>query len=170
MAIFNIDSSFTPESLDSFVSFVNALPKDENITIYLRSTGGYSWSMYVMLDIINSNPERFEIVASGEISSAAFQLFFTATCSRRIFNGTWGVYHQARIAVDINERATLHSNYDKAMGVYMRNYSKKESEFLMQYLEFTKEERRKVNRGEDLYLQYDRLNQMLETSVLKNGK
>lgn len=86
----------------TFYFDANGLEKQQNITIHLSSCGGDVEAENAMLYIINSQPERFCVVANGEISSAAFGFFFRAECDKTILPGTIGMYHLSRRSVEIS--------------------------------------------------------------------
>lgn len=152
--IFQIKGKLDLDLLDRFTGCVNQ--GHEKIIIYLNTTGGSCNTSEVMCDIINNNPERFELIAMNGILSAGFTLFFGAKCSRRIMMNTAGMIHQG------NQEFTLNDNLKPtyAIDVAWKKRMKKEH---LQGIEFVKsiglnkKELKKYKRGDDVYFQYERL-------------
>lgn len=153
------NSSFNEEMLEKVITAFNQ--NLELITIYLRSGGGKYSVMCAMLDIINNNPERFELVANDYIGSAAFILFFKANCKKRILPNTFGMHHQISIKVSLNENGKAY--YDEDIAELKRmEFDKKESQEFNRRIGLTKKEMKMYNKDYDLHFQYDRLMLMME--------
>jgi Clp protease. len=157
VGLHNID--FNEEILEKVITAFNQ--NSEIVTIYLRSGGGRVSVMTAILDIINTNPDRFELVANDYIASAAFILFFKANCKKRILPNTFGMHHQMTTKISVNESGKAYYDYDLAELKRME-IDKKESQDFNYRIGLTKKEIKKYEKDYDLNFQYDRLLQMLE--------
>ncbi len=91
MKYFTIDKAFDIELTKEFISFVNE--NEGPITIYIDSNGGELPTAQIIRDVINSDPERFEMIAVNAIRSSAFVLFFSVRCKRRVMEDATGLHH-----------------------------------------------------------------------------
>jgi hypothetical protein len=166
--IYNFNTAFTQESLQGFLEFLNNSGEDK-VDIYLNSNGGSSWCAQVILDIIESDSERFTLTAYGQIGSAAFTLFFKAPCIRKILPTCVGMYHQAKMRVDVNFRSRPFGQDDTAFVKALEEDFESDLAFI-KTLKFSEEEIEKYLDGQDIFFQCDRLKQFLNVSDLHQIK
>lgn len=141
----------------------------EKISIYLNSRGGRVSVLKALLHIINSNPERFELVGFHNLSSCAFEFYMKAKCKKEILEGTIGMYHLGVTELNYTDKMKLAYDCDIAVVERKKKYHLPEIKQLMKDCEFTKKETKKILEGQDLYFQFDRLKQM-EAAYIKNVK
>lgn len=82
--------------------------------IYIDSAGGQVSVFQMMQDIINSQTDKCTLIACGELHSAAFELFYSVKCKRKILPFTFGMYHFATDEIEIDEKGKPKENYSKA--------------------------------------------------------
>lgn len=75
------------------ISNLNMLDEGEKLVWYFSSNGGDTHEAFAIVDIINNNKDRIELIASEFIVSSAFYIFFNTMCSRRIIQHTTGMMH-----------------------------------------------------------------------------
>lgn len=85
--------------IERFIDFINQAGSMEElpvIDIYLFSLGGYNHSQEVLKRIIENSPMEINLYASGEVSSAAFLLFyFCGNVNKYVLDNTVAVLHTA---------------------------------------------------------------------------
>jgi hypothetical protein len=143
------------ESVDKFISFVDTNP-GEHITIYLTSSGGEEAGMIVMLDVINHEPERFEIYAIERIFSCAFHLFFQAKCHRRLAIAVLGMCHLSTCDMKMMGNGEPSYDGDKAL-LKADRFRNADLTALCAELGISEEDYQKIMKGEDVYFQWDHL-------------
>lgn len=123
----------------------------------------------MILDILEQFGFNTEIVGFGRICSTAFDLFFSAKCEKRLLDGTVGMYHQAVTKVDMNERWRLVYKEDEAKKPWMRKHMGSISTALCDKLGFTVKDKKKINRGDDVWFQPGQMKQFLIRSNIADG-
>lgn len=90
---FNLD--FSEDETKKVVEFINsAISQDAEIHFYINSPGGYSHCMSVVRNLLENYPFSVTLFASGEIASAAFNLFYTAkNVQKVILPHCWALIH-----------------------------------------------------------------------------
>lgn len=154
-----IDQSFNKELIEKLTEALNST--DKNITIYLKSSGGSVSVMECVLDIVNTNKDRIELVGFGSLESAAFLFFFLAECKKRILPNTIGHTHQQRLNIDVNEKLKPYYLADEAEMERGKSI-KKDLDIFNKQIGLNKKELAKYKRGEDAYFQYDRFLELID--------
>jgi hypothetical protein len=144
------------------VNAFNQLPEEEDLIIYLSTDGGSALMSMAICDLIEQNQGRVELVASGEIYSAGFEIFFKSKCRRRIVPGTYGMYHTSRLTVqmDVHKRPTTEDN--RQVLAWGKNYKSKDMLEFCKTLPLTKQEMSALKKGVDVYFTYERISEFLE--------
>lgn len=139
----------------------------ELIKIYLSSdVGGYTATAEAIVDLINSNSQRITLIAYGAIYSAGFIIFFKSSCKRVLLKDTTGMAHFSYQPIDINETGNPSSSYDKFAKQEMKKSKTHTLNFLTE-LGLDKQELNIIKKGDELYMSYDRLKELLngESSI-----
>lgn len=160
MKRFIFNSSIDQEIIEKFISLIESADKNEKIVIYLTSSGGSETGMHILLDIINDNPERFEIYALEKIFSAAFELFFYAKCHRRIAPATVGMCHLAGSEMRMLSSGEPYYNEDKEMlkaGIVRTRGLRG----LLTEIGVSQKDFENVMKGEDVYFQWEHLIELM---------
>jgi len=162
--IYKITDMITNEVLSDFIDAVNQMDSNgESMTIYINSGGGDYEAMEAMLDIINSNHTKYEIVGFGCLSSSAFELFFRAACQKDLIGGCRGMFHQAQATVQLGENGN--SNFTNHVREYLEGYLTDVSINLCKDLKFTPNEIKKFKAGNDMYFSVDRMKEFLKINL-----
>jgi hypothetical protein len=138
----------------------NNVIRQFNYCIYLTSCGGFVEGEQIIKNIINMEPHRFRLIANGEISSSAFQLFFDANCDKTIMPGTYGMFHLSRIPVEINQMGDGHSECDR----FQLKHFTKEGKAVLKWCEsvgMNDKEIQQIASTTDVYFSTDRLKEMI---------
>lgn len=169
MKRFIINGKIDDELVRNFITFFDVIPQDENILIYLSSQGGSETGSSILIDIINSAPERFEIFALKKIFSAAFDLFFLATCKRRIDSKTVGMCHLSYIQCEMMKMGLPYYDQDKA---WLKGYPvrKQEAQSMLNSLKVPLNQQKKILNGQDVYFQPAELSFFLRNHELSLQK
>jgi hypothetical protein len=170
MKRFIFNHSIDQEIIEKFISLVESANPDEKIVIYLTSGGGSETGMYIIIDIINSNPERFEIYAMEKIFSAAFELFFHVKCNKRIAPATVGMCHLAGSEMRMLSSGEPYYNEDKEV-LKAGKIRTLGLQALLSEIGVLQNDVDEILKGEDVYFQYDQIqafiaNQQADNSAL----
>lgn len=155
-----MDGEFRKKLLDDFIRFLNENP--EEVTVYINSMGGAFYVYKALEDAISQNKDRITLVATGEICSSAFLLFFSVKCNRRILDGTTGLHHLSGLAsVRVSAGNKIHDKYLKF--VLDTLSPEKELEWCRN-AGLNEEEISIIASGEDAYFTEERLRELLAST------
>ena len=141
---------------------LNDLQEDEKLYWYFNSFGGETHAGFEIIDMINRNKNRIELIASENIFSTAFLIFFKAQCERKILPLTYGMMHCASTSFE--------SKYGGKTASFEKDRKNKfiaVNEFLFNWctdLGFTESELKKFKKTEDIYFNTVELHTLLEKS------
>ena len=146
---------------DLLTSISEAISSNDDIKIYLNSTGGMEWCSSAIIDIINSNKDRVELIGFGYLLSAAFHIMMESECKKRILDNTYGMYHQSVWDLEISALNKPSNVLDKfrvenSIKEYRIYYEKKCKEW-----GFNEQELKRYKKGEDVYFSYERFKQLI---------
>ncbi len=110
----DIDNKLTNQLIEKLneVNLANSQGMDEKLIWYFSTEGGDIASAREIIDIINTNKDVIELVASDVIASSGFFIFFKSTCKRRILPYTIGVHHSAVSTINIRVGNLPKNEYD----------------------------------------------------------
>lgn len=154
------------KTLDKFISDWNASANTFK-DIYIDCEGGLYSVFQVMLDIINSTPSKCQLIACGELHSAAFEMFYLAKCRKKIIPFTFGMYHLATDEIETDEKGKPKSGQAQAKLDNLKA-TKKFTLSFCQKIGMNASEIKRIKNGEDVYFQTDRLNYFLKFTEQKN--
>ena len=146
---------------DLLTSISEAISSNDDIKIYLNSTGGSEWCSSAIIDIINSNKDKVELIGFGYLLSAAFHIMMESECKKRILDNTYGMYHQSIWDVEIsalNKPSNVLDKFrvEKSIKEYRVYYEDKCKEW-----GFNEQELKKYKKGEDVYFSYERFKELI---------
>lgn len=150
-----------------FESVNNHKDKDGKIEIYISSNGGKLSVLHAALNLINSNPEIFKIVGYAYLYSSAFEFYMCSLCEKILLPMTSGMFHLSYSSIYLNDRNKPNFASDVSEMEKNKKFYYPHSQNIMKLCEFTNTEIKKVNRGYDLYVQFDRMKEM-EAAYIKN--
>lgn len=154
-----INGELTVEVVNKFINDVNNF-KDEKLHIYINSIGGEISHAEVIKDII-SNLEDVTLIASGDLFSAAFDIFFMSKCKEKIIlPKTYGMVHYTSILVEIDESLSPRAEQPKFILNEFKKH-KKETINILKKIGLTKKELSIIKKGKDCYFDTKRLIELL---------
>lgn len=80
------DSEINKDSIKALLSDIDKILESENIILYMNSCGGSYSDKDNLVNYINRQHERFEIVCNWEMSSSAFNLLLEVNCKIKLNN------------------------------------------------------------------------------------
>lgn len=146
---------------------INELQEDEKLYWYFNSYGGETHVGFEVIDIINRNKDRIELIASDNIFSTAFLIFFKAQCERKILPLTFGMMHCASTSFEAKHEGKI-AIFEKER----RSKFLAVNEFLLNWcrdLGFTESELKKFKKAEDIHFDTKALHNLLEQSKELNA-
>ncbi|GAB3789213.1 hypothetical protein GCM10028818_57300 [Spirosoma horti] len=141
---------------EAFYDDYTADTPDAKLQIQLCSNGGNVFQAKRISALINAN-QHITHVQGNVLNSAAFDIFFTVTCSRELTPYAQGMYHLARSAHFVLENGLVPS--------WQQTINGEESLALCEQVGMTEGEVGRIKSGEDVYFTYARLNDFLEQST-----
>lgn len=160
MNILYLKGEINDNSIDDFIKEYNKCSKDNPITIYINSCGGDVGHADIILNIINQNSKNITLIASGEIFSAAFNIFFFSKCKRIILEDCIGMAHFSWATFQLDETGKPSSEYDKfLMDEMKRNKSYTIKRF--QSIGLNSRELNKIKNSKDCFFTVERLKELL---------
>lgn len=159
------DQSFDKEMLEKFFTAVNS--KENLITIYISSDGGLVSILDSILHVINLDPKRFNIVGYDELCSCGFEFYIKANCKKELIPRCIGMYHQSTTSVSLNDKGKATYYDGEAYLKRKQHFFYPELIKFMDQCEFTKKEKNRIKKGDDVYFQYDRFKE-IENAYTRN--
>lgn len=106
------------QSNEFYYDSVNKL-RQPHVTIFISSGGGSGAASEILISLINSEPERFRVIAVDHIQSAAFRFFFEVECDKCILRDCIGMYHISRQEMEMGFNSQPYFQVDKFL---LKNY------------------------------------------------
>lgn len=153
---------------DNFFTEFNKVPDKSKMLIYISSDGGGHSNMLAIIDLINRNAERIELIAAGAIYSAAFNIFFRCRCKRTILEQTNGMAHYVQERYLIDQTGNGISDYDRFALKDLKRSKKAEIEIFKQ-IGLNARELKTIDIGKECYFTYERLKELLEHGKSKKA-
>ena len=101
--------------------------------------------------------EKPLLVAHGQLHSATLRIFVLAKTSKQVLPCTCGFHHLTFINITLNDLGKPRSHYDKAqIEDEMLDYNSRIND-INKIIKFTKEEKKRLNNNEDVYISTERL-------------
>lgn len=120
------------------------------ITIFISSGGGSGAASEILISLINSEPERFRVIAVDHIQSAAFRFFFEVECDKCILRDCIGMYHISRQEMEMGFNSQPYFQVDKFLLKNYPEYMKRDLEWCDQ-LGMTAEHIEQIAKGNNVY-------------------
>lgn len=147
------------ENFEKLQGFLNE-NLNNDVILYLNSDGGNPDMVPSYKNLIELN--KCSLIASEKICSAALDLFLLTNTPRKILDTTWGLFHQAirkGMSTDYEGKVLIDKSYKKLISEYNPNFH-----LVEELLEISKKEMSNYKKGEDLYLNTERLKKSLKNS------
>jgi len=154
------------DSIKMLLADIDKIDLNENIVLYFTSGGGMVTDKDILVDYINRNPKRFEIVCYWEMSSCAFDLLVNVRCKIRL-----GQNCLAKIHLYSNELKYYNLGDSKSIDVFLLNDLNKRNKIWFEQLkraDCTLEEIEFLKLGNDLILDVNRMAHIIKS--IRNNK
>ncbi len=159
MKYHHIEGEMNDELAQKFIQFVN--DNEGPIVLYLDSPGGICVSAQIIQDVINREPERFELMANNQILSCAFDLFFNAKCKRVVMPETIGAYHLTGSTARVNAAGQVDDLLTAFKFAEIKRTGKRDALAFCTRLGMNQKEIETILRGKDVFFTPERLNELL---------
>lgn len=157
--IIRIEGELILEVYEKFIDSFNKIPLDRNITVYISSEGGDLWIGEEILDVLNTHKDNIELVVSAQVSSGAFEVAYKFKGKKRVLPGSMSVLHLYTDTFKYRELLKKNSYARWSKDVCLVRVIKEFNKMIETFL--TKDEIKRINKGEDLYIHTDRLSEIL---------
>lgn len=161
--ILNLSGEIDQALFDKLVDALNLLEDKKLLTVYFNSSGGSVDWMEAIIDVINQNQEKMQLIAFGEINSAAFDIFFRSKCDREILPETIGICHFSGAKVHMIDNKTPRNATSRSWVQWSEMFLESCVQFC-KALGFTDNEINRMKKGEDLFFHTKRLIEFLNNS------
>lgn len=153
-----ITEELTPQTMIKAIAFFEEVG-DTKSMVYFSSNGGEAWIGESLRDLFNDNP-KCVIELVHEISSAAFIAAIDSK-NKVLLNKyfSYGILHQTTNTVDLRELNSNWKNDSNIAAARVAEIEKEESEYVKKIL--TKEEVELYNNGEHVFLDRNRIKEVL---------
>lgn len=91
--VYYFDQEFLEEEVHKLTAFLNNLQSGDEVHFYLDSPGGYNHVMEVIKSMLENSEFPITLIATGEIQSAAFLLFYFSKLNKVILPNTIAMAH-----------------------------------------------------------------------------
>ena len=136
----------------------------DRIDIFIDSGGG-SMTVKEKLSLLISQYPNVNLIACGQLASAAFLLFLEADCNKFVSDTATPCFHKLTLTTQTNEDGKPKREWDEFMSERGREFYSEYVKGVMDRCKFNKKERAVIEKDRDLYIRPERLMQMLENYV-----
>lgn len=158
MRIGSFEGEINEELAKEIAAFLSG---DDEVIIYLNSTGGRVASAEIIIDMINRNKDRITLIGISILGSSAFRLFHKAQCKKELHPHCTGFWHQSTVKIDINQNGKPDGAWDKHWEK-LNKVLKKETLQMSKEMGLSKKERKKIKKGYDIYFSAKRMKQLFK--------
>ena len=159
MKVIYLDTDVNEEMRDAVI---NGLSEEWDVTFYLNSWGGKSQFAHFIIDQINKNKDRVTLIATLQVASAAFRIFFYSKCKREVLDDTEWLAHMWQMSVKMNGEKDI-SSVDKWRIEEMMKEEIEQEKYL-KVLWVSKKNRKLFLKWYDIYFGTKQLRKMLKKS------
>lgn len=146
---------------EKIASFLDKYDENEVLAIWLSSRGGDCSVTEAIRDLLESD-ERVVLIAYDMISSSALDLFLSTNCAKTLTDGTVACFHKSfypTVKVIKDSRTPMFGRQESLVGEIYRSESDTD-EHVKNFL--SDEEIELYEKGEDIWLNYQRLKEIYE--------
>lgn len=158
MRVFHLEGEVN-EAMRDIVT--NALNEEWDVTFYLNSEWWRAQFAHQIVDIINKNKDRVTLIATLQIASAAFRIFFQSECKRSILDDTEWLAHMARMSVKMDWNKDVWSTDRWRIKEMWKEETKHVKE--LKKLWVSKKNRKLFLKWYDIYFNTKKLRKMLDS-------
>ena len=149
------------ELFEKIASFLDKYDENEVLAIWLSSRGGVCSVTEAIRDLLESD-ERVVLIAYDMISSSALDLFLSTNCAKTLTDGTVACFHKSfypTVKVIKDSRTPMFGRQESLVGEIYRSESDTDKH-VKNFL--SDEELESYEKGEDIWLNYQRLKEIYE--------
>lgn len=154
MKTYYFNGGIDEENTNKCIEFLN---QNEDVTLYLTSSGGENYCTEVLLDVINKRCK--EIIGVGYLMSNAFKLFYSVEIKKELKPYTFGMFHLSGSEYRLGENGKMMIKDQKFELKQLQREFPATIEFCKK-LGMTKKEIQTIKKGEDQYFAYERLKEL----------
>lgn len=158
--VVRFDGDITTKKVAKLLNEISFKLKEyENIIIYMTTPGGDVPDGMILVDYLNMHKDRIELVFTWAVSSTGFEVMIFYKGKKRLVKPIYGMIHLGSNLVDVIELKDKNS-YDT---LCVKNVNTENKRRLIRYKKWlTKDEYERVKLGEEVYLPYKRVNEILK--------
>lgn len=144
------------EKFEELIKFIDNT--DGTIRLIIDSGGGAMHYAGIIVNIINENPEKFELYGCY-LYSAAFYIFYLAKCKKKLYHSALGMFHLPYQKFETTSNGKQYYEQDQA---HTKNNVEFCNEFNIEFCKkfMTEEELVRLQEPNDVFFTFLRLNQM----------
>lgn len=163
------NNEFLEEEIHKVVAFFNSLQEGDEVDFYLHSPGGYNHVMETIKRILETSTHPVTLIASGEIQSAAFLLFYFADVNKEMIPNTVAMTHT--MTKDYDDRdMRQNSDYYQKSKKSLDTMNKRVIDIFNTYSVLTPAEMESYIKGEDVLILYEDLDAIMQNCPYGNYK
>lgn len=136
---------------------------EEEYVFYLATQGGSDYLGDIIIDLFSLHEQCTTLIITGMVESKGFDIFFRSKCHKIIMPNTFGVAHKLGMECMFNSNGPTNPS-----AKFIKNMLESDDEKSYKYykdLGFTKAELKKFSEGEDVYLDYNRMKELLHNQT-----
>lgn len=162
-----IEGEINPERVQEFMGRLMLSDPEQELTIYITSSGGDLYAVEVLKDYIESNFGNVHIVVAGYVISAMWRFLLTLKnrASVRIIGRAYAQDHNSTVYTDISYSKT--SNYRTKVEV-IRDVAEEDMKYWYNLCKdefgYTKEELKCFDEGKEIYINHERMKEIIRNS------
>jgi len=156
------------ENVQKLVDDIQQPYEDEpetSIVLYFSSEGGYLHCGNILIDVINSLPEHYNLkmVFFWKVFSCAFDVFVKAKCKKEAYTGSVGLVHLMNRDVGVLGVVNDKDSLDRFLVDELNDGNEVYLKWLSSLPKmFSSKEVKKISHGQDVYITAERLEQFLK--------
>jgi ATP-dependent protease ClpP protease subunit len=161
----NFEGEINEESFNQFLSNMEEAEGSESIEFWISSSGGDLHISEAMLDILHRTP-NVELIAYGDLSSAAFILFAQFKGEKRILPYAQSLIHVGTYGINVRSNGML-CKYQTQVQEYRKKLDDKFFEEVVSTWFLTKEQETDYLEGKDVFLPNEQIQLIIDSQKLK---
>lgn len=160
--VISLSGDIDNNMLIALIKAIGELKENDKLTIYFTCPeGGFTDVTRAVINLINNNKDRVDIVFYGELFSSGMVLFLYVECKILLLEDTRGMYHFGWQEMSINETGKPSGEYD----IFSMKEMKKSKIRIIEFLSKTKmsdKEIASIKQGKDVYFSYERMLELVK--------
>lgn len=156
-----------PETVTALIDEIEQSGCDSpetDIRVLFSSPGGQADMTQAIVDCVNELPEDWnvEFVFTHQVHSASFRIFVDLQCKKRLYDSAHALVHLYSRSIDALEYTKKKGSYDSFLMNKLEDANNRFYKWLKGLDLFTKKELNKIWKGGDVFVDYDRLQKIID--------